>query len=66
MKLSDLFDYLHLKQTLISRAIRFSSGADKRKLQNSLKHYLRLEDNLNTLCEAVYFFSLGQDNEAKR
>lgn len=66
MTLNNLFEYLHLKQTLISRAINFTSGAEKRKLQNALKYYLRLEDNLNSLCEAVYFFSLGEDNEAKR
>lgn len=62
MKLSDLFDYLHLKQTVISRSIRFTSGDQKRKLQNALKHYIRLEENLNSLCEAVYYFSLGDDS----
>lgn len=65
MTISDLYDYLHLKQRIISRCLNLSHGKmnkqQRRSLQSAYRRYIQLEDSLDALCESVYYFQLGED-----
>lgn len=66
MTILDLYDYLHMKQRFISNSLNLEPSLDKkirRQLRSALKSYLKLERDLDFLCESVYYFSLVHEDK---
>lgn len=66
MMISDLYDYLDFKQRLILNSLKLAPSLDKkmrRQLRSALDSYYKLEQDLDFLCESVYYFSLGREDK---